>query len=121
MVTILCAGCQAKKETKSTKKGLLRLPRGWHRHHEQTWCSDCWSRKYTLRAVTFCVASPVDSNWPAFRNLLADQWGQFSAAANWMVTELYVRDTKRLPGAYSERQPHSPRKPSWIRGPCDPA
>ena len=96
--TIHCAGCAAEKQVKPTAAGPGRLPRGWHRSNEQTHCDACWSRKYVLRAVTFCVASPVDGDWPTLRQVLAEQWTQFTSAANWMVSECYVRDAKRLPG-----------------------
>ena len=34
---------------------------------------------------------PLGDTWPEFRVALTDGWAQVTAAANWMVTELYAR------------------------------
>lgn len=103
-IAIRCAGCGKEQAVKPTAKGMARVPRGWKRHAEQIWCGACWGEQYMLRAVTFTVASP-DCGWDAFRDLLREQWGLFTAASNWLLTELYVRDVKR---AGQEKLPAMP-------------
>jgi hypothetical protein len=41
------------------------------------------------------VVEPVGEDWAAFREAVKDGWTQATAAANWMVTELYARDVRR--------------------------
>lgn len=91
-----CNGCGKEHVAKATKTGMERVPRGWHRHAERTWCGDCWAERYVIRALTFAVASPiVGGDWKFLRAALAEQWSVSTAAANWMTTELYARDVKR--------------------------
>jgi hypothetical protein len=41
------------------------------------------------------VVEPVGDDWAAFREAVKDGWTQATAAANWMMTELYARDVRR--------------------------
>jgi hypothetical protein len=44
------------------------------------------------------VAGPVDLPWADLRPLLRELWVETTACANWMVTELYLRDVRRQSG-----------------------
>ena len=48
-----------------------------------------------LRSVVMPVAEPVGVEWEAFGEALNQGWAQSTAAANWMMTELYARDVRR--------------------------
>ena len=96
-VAIVCTGCQASKQTKPTRTGLARLPRGWHRLAQTVLCKTCWKARYMARAVTFAVAGPVGAEWSDFRKALATAWGQSTALANWVTRELAKADTVRTP------------------------
>jgi hypothetical protein len=52
------------------------------------------------------VVEPMDGSWEELCAVLADSWAQVTAAANWMVTELYSRDVRRRDQA---RMPPMPR------------
>jgi hypothetical protein len=41
------------------------------------------------------VVEPVGVEWRDFREALKEGWAQATAAANWMMTELYARDVRR--------------------------
>jgi hypothetical protein len=41
------------------------------------------------------VVEPVEVEWRDFREALKEGWVQATAAANWMMTELYTRDIRR--------------------------
>ncbi len=83
-----CAACQrlAKHE---------RLPHGWKRLGDAAYCEACWRERYSLRSIALPVVEPVGEGWAAFREAVKDGWTQATAAANWMVTELYARDVRR--------------------------
>lgn len=84
-----CASC------KSEKGDEKRLPRGWKRLAEQTYCAKCWTAKYMLRAIVMRVVSPVDMEWQQLRDTLKEQWITMTRLANWATTECYVRDCRR--------------------------
>ena len=41
------------------------------------------------------MIEPVGEDWAAFREALKEGWTETTAAANWMMTELYARDVRR--------------------------
>ena len=90
-----CCNCKKTMETKTD-----RVPRGWKRHNDYVYCRNCWCDKYCLRAITMPVRSPLgdDIGWPELRNALAVVWGQTTACVNWMMSQLYARDSQRMPG-----------------------
>jgi hypothetical protein len=83
-----CCSCQRRGKTE-------RLPHGWKRHGESVYCEQCWRTRYTLRSVAIPVVEPLGEDWSEFREALKQGWVQTTAAANWMMTELYVRDVRR--------------------------
>jgi hypothetical protein len=52
------------------------------------------------------VVEPMGATWEELRAVLIEGWQQVTAAANWMVTELYSRDVRRGPEA---KMPPMPR------------
>lgn len=76
------------------------MPRGWKRHNERTYCGPCWQRAWCLRAITIPVVRPLGEGigWPELRQALTAAWSQTTAATNWLVSQLFVRDEQRQPG-----------------------
>ena len=72
-----------------------RLPHGWKRLGEAAYCETCWRERYRLRSIALPVVEPVGEDWAAFREALKHGWTETTAAANWMMTELYARDVRR--------------------------
>jgi hypothetical protein len=83
-----CVACR--RSGKST-----RLPHGWKRLGEAAYCETCWRERYYLRSIALPVVEPVGEDWTVFREALKDGWTEATAAANWMMTELYARDVRR--------------------------
>jgi len=83
-----CVGCRRLGETE-------RLPHAWKRLGEAIYCEKCWRERYCLRSIALPVVEPVGEDWAAFREALKDGWTEATAAANWMMTELYARDARR--------------------------
>jgi hypothetical protein len=51
-----------------------------------------------MRGIVLPVAGPVDgTTWTELRERLFASWSDVTACANWMLTELYARDTHREP------------------------
>lgn len=75
-----------------------RLPRGWKRLPSGPTCKRCLAARYLQRAVTIPIAGPVDATWIDFGAALREAWSATTACANWLVTELYVRDVRRQLG-----------------------
>jgi hypothetical protein len=93
-VLVTCSGCAMERKTKLTPKNEPRTPKGWKRTGEAFLCSQCWGKKYILRAITMPVASP-DGDWKDLRADLKTMWVQTTQACNWLMTELYARDVRR--------------------------
>jgi hypothetical protein len=104
---MLCTSCPTTKETKPTKAGNDRLPKGWHRLADETLCADCWAKRYILRAVTFPINGPVGRDWKELRAALASCWADSTGLANWCMTELAKSDVTRIPT--DEKMPPMPR------------
>jgi hypothetical protein len=83
-----------------------RLPHQWKRTGEATYCPACLQQQYLIRTIALPVVEPIDATWADFRAALTEAWAQVTAAANWMVTELYARDIQRQGQA---RMPPMPR------------
>lgn len=94
-----CVICGKMVDTKTTKRGGERIPRGWHRNAErEPHCDVCWHRLFVLRAVTFPIAGPVPPvTWPVFRQLTSAAWSASTSVSNWAMTELRRRDVARHP------------------------
>lgn len=75
-----------------------RLPRGWKRRNGEVWCGQCWRASWSLRAITFRLASPSDGAWAEFRASIREAWATLTQLANWVTTECYIRDVRRQPG-----------------------
>ena len=105
---IACSRCGREQNSKGTPKGQLRLPPQWKRDRERApVCRDCWSQSYLLRALTFPIAEPLSGSWKELRDDVAGMWRETTAAANWIMTELYTRDARRAPG--DDKMPPMPR------------
>ena len=99
-VPLICCNCGA-------SRGDLRkrLPRGWKRKSEFTYCPSCWCSRYILRAISLPIAGPLDCDWKELTNILHQMWAETTQASNWLVRELYVRDVRR---AEQARMPPMP-------------
>jgi hypothetical protein len=89
---VTCSKCHI--EGKTTATG--RLPRGWKRRDNSAFCKVCWQSAYILRAITIPVAEPLDGTWEDLRIALRAAWAATTQASNWMMTQLYTRDVRRL-------------------------
>src|SRR5260370_11081013 len=94
-----CGSCQR------PAKGQ-RLPHRWKRIGEATYCPLCLGQRYVVRTIAMPVVEPIGATWQEFRVALTEAWAQVTAAANWMVTELYARDIRRLGEAKMPPMPH---------------
>lgn len=99
MSNMKCHKCSKEVKTKPTAHGE-RLPKGWKRHNEQTHCDKCWRTMYVLRAITIPVVRPLGEGigWPQFGKAIDAACEDMRNASNWMMTEIFVRDTKRKKG-----------------------
>ena len=91
MIVHRCASCGAGR----AKPALPRIPKGWKRREQLLYCPTCWRKQYLLRAVAIPIVSPLDATWKEIDAELRRMWGATTGCANWMLTELYVRDVKR--------------------------
>jgi hypothetical protein len=62
---------------------------------EAAYCALCVGERYLVRTIAMPVVEPLDAQWDDFRAALSEAWAQVTAAANWMMTELYARDVRR--------------------------
>lgn len=90
--TFKCSKCETTRVIKSEKS---RTPTGWKNRPDGLYCGECWSKRYVLRAIAMPVAEPLSGDWKEFDAACKEAWIQTTAAANWMTTELYVRDIRR--------------------------
>ena len=90
-----CSVCNAEFVFKTAPKRPAQLPPKWKRIESNCFCGKCWGQKFILRAVTIPVVGPVDATWPEFRAALRSGWAACTAATNWMLTEMYARDSRR--------------------------
>lgn len=98
---VKCASCATERSSPAKRSGDARLPRGWILLGGQLLCGSC----HVTRAVTVPVAGPVTDDgesqaeaWLALRTALREAWGDTTRAANWMATQLYMRDQHRQEG-----------------------
>jgi len=85
---VTCCSCQRSGKSE-------RLPHGWKRLGETVYCETCWRERYSLRSIALPVVEPMGEGWATFREALKEGWTEATAAANWMMTELYTRDVRR--------------------------
>ena len=97
--TIQCVRCGAARAQPLTRAGRPRVPAGWKVFGESAYCRTCKGQAYVLRTLTVPIASPVDASWAELREALRSAWAASTACANWMTTELYLRDARREPEA----------------------
>jgi hypothetical protein len=113
-LTVHCSRC-AKVFT--FKERAKPTPKGWKRLEDNLYCGDCWRSQYVLRAVTMPVASPLDLSWDDLSKRLKIAWVRTTQASNWIMTELYRRDERRVsPPPIPGEEPKDPEKmPPWHR------
>jgi len=78
-------------------------PKGWKRIGEELLCAKCEAETYNLRAITIPVVGPADGAtnedakqwWADFRVAIKPMWSEATVASNWIMRELYLRDTHR--------------------------
>jgi len=84
------------------EKPEKRIPTGWKKipaHEarlEALYCHACLLKRYSLRAITIPVASPLDCDWKELDTKLASMWQMTTQMSNWIMTQLYSRDTMRV-------------------------
>src|SRR5882762_8130458 len=84
------------------EKPEKRIPTGWKKipaHEtrlEALYCHACLLKRYSLRAITIPVASPLDCDWKELDAKLASMWQMTTQMSNWIMTQLYSRDTMRV-------------------------
>lgn len=103
-----CSDCGTFVTWKKPPKSV-RLPSGWKRKGTAVYCSACWGKHYILRAVVIPVAAPETGTWDELRASLRSMWIATTQASNWILTELYARDTRR---GDEEKMP--PMKPVYL-------
>jgi hypothetical protein len=86
------------------KPAAPRLPRGWKRLGEAVYDPICWRERYVLRSIAVPVASPLDCTWKEFRDALRAMWSLTTACSNWMITQLYTRDSRRTGKAQAKEK-----------------
>lgn len=87
-MTYRCSDCGKTKEAN-------RPPMGWKHVGAEYYCRDCWCKRCVLRAITVPVVEPMNGIWKDLRAELSDMWRATTQASNWMMTEMYTRDTRR--------------------------
>lgn len=110
----LCARCGTVQAAKTLTSGNPALPRGWHRHREETWCATCWKSNFMLRAVTVPLAGAVEGTqderrewWLRLWKLLHARWRDTTRTSNWAIGRLVAAEPARL--ADQARMPKLPR------------
>lgn len=100
---ITCDHCDVCRDSKPTKNGGPRLPRGWKRLGEAVWCVSCWRKTYALRAITIPVAH---CDWDAVRPAVREAQRAVTELSNWAVRQLLANDVVRTPDM--EKLPDTP-------------
>lgn len=97
-IPIVCCACAKELQAKPAKDGGPKLPIGWKLLSDAIYCGKCVGERYCVRAVTLPLIGPADPkecDWPELRQLLRAAWAETHAVANFVTTELYVRDVRR--------------------------
>jgi hypothetical protein len=94
---IQCVMCGASRRQPRTHAGRPRVPAGWKILGERAYCRTCKRQAYVLRTITMPIAGPLEHSWAELREALRASWAASTACANWMTTELYLRDVRREP------------------------
>ena len=97
MPQIRCVVCGCAREMPAAKDGRPRTPQGWKILGGDAHCPTCKNTSYALRAVIIPIARPQTGSWESLRNELRTLWSETTRCANWLVSELYSRDTRREP------------------------
>lgn len=88
---IVCVQC--------AKQAMIakRPPTGWKNHEEAYWCSECWNKRYVLRAISLEVTQSMDCTWDELFKKLKVMWEQTTQLSNYLVTQLVIADVHRRP------------------------
>src|SRR5262245_1358200 len=97
MPQISCVVCGCAREMPAAKDGRPRTPQGWKVLGGDAHCPACKNSSYALRAVIVPVSRPEGESWERLRAELRTLWAETTRCANWLVSELYSRDTARQP------------------------
>jgi hypothetical protein len=87
---IACSICGKTREQPAARSGKPRTPRGWKSIQDRTYCQQCKSLKYALRAVTIPVAK---CDWKVAMPVLKAGWKGSVRCANWLLSRYYQADT----------------------------
>lgn len=68
-----------------------RLPHGWKRKADSIPCAKCWKSRYTRKGIIMPVVGPINATWNEFGETLTNCFQQATAAANWMISQLFSR------------------------------
>lgn len=88
-----CVDCEVVKDAGRLKTGEPKLPKGWKRLGQFTYCRACWQKRYVLRAITLPVSGPIDCEWKDLGAVLREGWIATTQASNWMMRQLMLADT----------------------------
>lgn len=102
----VCRVCGKERPSKSAKGGGVKLPVGWKRRQHDIYCRQCWCKAHVLRALVLPVAEPISGTWRELDADLKVMWALTTRAANWMMTQCYLRDIRR---SGEDRMPSMPR------------
>lgn len=92
MPTITCAACQRTREVPTAKSGAPRTPNRWKVLREQAYCPACKQSELMVRSIIMPVVGPHGGSWEELREALRTVWMETTRCANWMITQLYLRD-----------------------------
>jgi hypothetical protein len=84
----------------------MKLPHGWKQYEGVISCPECWKQRFVLKSVALPVASPLNGSWQELNAVLKTMWQQTTSACNWIMTECYARDVRRID---QEKMPPMPR------------
>lgn len=103
---VKCCACSEEKPMRTDSIKRTLLPAGWVEFNG-VHCRKCWSKKFTVRAVTFPVVKPLGVEWPEFGKALRQAWQDVTSLANITVQELFRADVVRTPDM--EKLPPAPK------------
>jgi hypothetical protein len=96
MATVTCAACERTRDMPIARTGTARTPARWKVFQGRAYCPGCKQQALMVRAIILPIAGPEDGTWEQLRVALRTVWTETTRCANWMMTQLYLRDTRSL-------------------------